>query len=41
METENAIITDYGILRRDDFEPIQAPELDEGETEGFVMGGMS
>jgi len=41
METEQAVITDYGILRRQDFEPIQAPELAVEETQGFGgMGGM-
>ena len=39
MDAENAVITDYGIIRRNDCEPIQAPETDEGETEEF--GGMT
>jgi hypothetical protein len=40
METEHAEITDYGIIRRKDFELIQVPEPDEGETEEFGMGGI-
>lgn len=40
MDTEHAEITDYGIIRRKDFEPIQVPEPDEGETEEFGMGGI-
>lgn len=40
MDTEHAEITDYGIIRRKDFELIQIPEPDEDETEEFGMGGI-
>jgi hypothetical protein len=39
MASENAAITDYGIIRRLDAEPIQVS--DDNETEDFGMGGMT
>jgi hypothetical protein len=39
MDVENAVITDYGVIRRTDAEPIQTPEDD--ETEDFEMGGIT
>ena len=41
MDAEHAEITDYGIIRRKDFEPVQASEPDEGETEDMGMGGLT
>jgi hypothetical protein len=37
MAAENAEITDYGIIRHKDFEPVQAPEPDESEAEDLGM----
>lgn len=41
MATENAEITDYGIIRHKDFDPIQAPEPDMDEAEDLGMGGLT
>jgi len=42
MDAEHAVITEYGVIRRKDFEPILVPEPDKGETENqdCGMGGI-